>query len=47
LKPFQWIRWKDGKHRTFALLQIMSELVLLTWIMLIATVGNSGYEMKI
>jgi hypothetical protein len=43
LKPFHCIRWEDSKHRTFALLQITSELiVLITWMMLIVTVGSSG-----
>jgi hypothetical protein len=47
LNPFYCIRWEDGKHRVFASLEMTSELiVLVTWMMLRVTVGNSGYEMK-
>jgi len=49
LKPFYGIRSEDNKHRVFVfflLLGITSELiVLVAWMMLRVTVGNSDYEM--
>jgi len=48
LKPFYWIRWEDGEHRVFAsFLEMTTELVVVvTWMVLTLTVGNSGYKMK-